>query len=86
MLISIFTSVFFFVNRPQRAKMKFWAKGKQGEKKTTRVKPATHSEVSEFFAGSDVIPTHQFPDGKNGQRVEIVVIVCLLFLKVLLLL
>ncbi|XP_047623164.1 unconventional myosin-IXa isoform X5 [Phacochoerus africanus] len=48
--------------RPQRAKMKFWAKGKQGEKKTTRVKPATHSEVSEFFAGSDVIPTHQFPD------------------------
>ncbi|XP_030730939.1 unconventional myosin-IXa isoform X6 [Globicephala melas] len=48
--------------RPQRAKMRFWAKGKQGEKKTTRVKPATHSEVSALFAGSDVIPAHQFPD------------------------
>ncbi|XP_071464540.1 unconventional myosin-IXa isoform X5 [Marmota flaviventris] len=48
--------------RPQRAKMKFWAKGKQGEKKTTRVKPAIQSEVSSIFAGSDVIPSHQFPD------------------------
>jgi len=50
--------------RPQRAKMRFWAKGKQGEKKTTRVKAATQSEVSGFFAGSDMIPAHQFPDGK----------------------
>ncbi|XP_053512755.1 unconventional myosin-IXa isoform X1 [Artibeus jamaicensis] len=48
--------------RPQRARMKFWAKGKQGEKKTTRVKPATQSEVSALFAGSDPIPAHQFPD------------------------
>lgn len=48
--------------RPQRAKMRFWAKGKQGEKKTTRVKAATQSEVSAFFAGSDMIPAHQFPD------------------------
>ncbi|XP_074248829.1 unconventional myosin-IXa isoform X7 [Saimiri boliviensis] len=48
--------------RPQRAKMRFWAKGKQGEKKTTRVKPTTHSEVLPFFAVSDVIPAHQFPD------------------------
>ncbi|XP_012306727.2 unconventional myosin-IXa isoform X9 [Aotus nancymaae] len=48
--------------RPQRAKMRFWAKGKQGEKKTTRVKPTTQSEVLPFFAGSDVIPSHQFPD------------------------
>ncbi|KAM9585883.1 unconventional myosin-IXa isoform 12-T20 [Trichechus inunguis] len=48
--------------RPQRAKMRFWAKGKQGEKKTTRVKPATQSEVSALFAGSDVLPVHQFPD------------------------
>ncbi|MBZ3883421.1 Unconventional myosin-IXa [Sciurus carolinensis] len=47
---------------PQKAKMRFWTKGKQGEKKTTRVKPATQSEVSAFFAGSDVIPSHQFPD------------------------
>ncbi|XP_062946644.1 unconventional myosin-IXa [Cynocephalus volans] len=48
--------------RPQRAKMRFWAKGKQGEKKTTRVKPAIQSEVSALFAGSDVIPAQQFPD------------------------
>ncbi|XP_058397981.1 unconventional myosin-IXa isoform X5 [Diceros bicornis minor] len=48
--------------RPQRAKMRFWAKGKQGEKKTTRVKPATQSEVLAFFPGSDMIPAHQFPE------------------------
>ncbi|XP_023568235.1 unconventional myosin-IXa isoform X4 [Octodon degus] len=48
--------------RPQRARMRFWAKGKQGEKKSTRVKPATQSEVSTLFAGSDVIPAHQFPE------------------------
>uniref|UniRef100_A0A8D2CS32 Unconventional myosin-IXa n=1 Tax=Sciurus vulgaris TaxID=55149 RepID=A0A8D2CS32_SCIVU len=48
--------------RPQKAKMRFWTKGKQGEKKTTRVKPATQSEVSAFFAGSDVVPSHQFPE------------------------
>ncbi|EDL95714.1 myosin IXA, isoform CRA_b [Rattus norvegicus] len=48
--------------RPQRAKMRFWAKGKQGEKKTTRVKPAPQSEVSSLFAGSDVTPVHPFSD------------------------
>ncbi|XP_049708659.1 unconventional myosin-IXa isoform X9 [Elephas maximus indicus] len=48
--------------RPQRAKMRFWAKGKQGEKKATRVQPAAQSEVSALFAGSDVPPVHQFPD------------------------
>ncbi|XP_004421824.1 PREDICTED: unconventional myosin-IXa isoform X7 [Ceratotherium simum simum] len=48
--------------RPQRAKMRFWAKGKQGEKKTTRVKPATQSEVLALFPGSDMIPAHQFPE------------------------
>ncbi|KAM5242838.1 unconventional myosin-IXa isoform 7-T19 [Hipposideros larvatus] len=48
--------------RPQRARMRFWAKGKQGEKKTTRVKPATQSEASALFPGSDTIPTHPFPD------------------------
>ncbi|XP_040131491.1 unconventional myosin-IXa isoform X3 [Ictidomys tridecemlineatus] len=52
--------------RPQRAKMRFWAKGKQGEKKTTRVKPVIRSEVSAIFAGSDVIPSHQFPDELPG--------------------
>lgn len=77
-LISIFT--FIFKNRPQRAKMRFWAKGKQGEKKTTQVKAATQSEVLGFLAGSDTILSHQFPDGKNGQRMEIVFIICSLFL------
>ncbi|XP_015415554.1 PREDICTED: unconventional myosin-IXa [Myotis davidii] len=48
--------------RPQKARMRFWAKGKQGEKKTTRVKPATQSEVLPLLAGSDMIPVHQFPD------------------------
>lgn len=48
--------------RPQRAKMRFWAKGKQGEKKTTRVKPAPQSEVSSLFSGSDVTPAHPFSD------------------------
>lgn len=48
--------------RPQRARMRFWAKGKQGEKKTTRVKPATQLEVLPLLAGSDMIPVHQFPD------------------------
>ncbi|XP_036203731.1 unconventional myosin-IXa isoform X11 [Myotis myotis] len=48
--------------RPQKARMRFWAKGKQGEKKTTRVKPATQSEVLPLVAGSDMIPVHQFPD------------------------
>ncbi|KFO38017.1 Myosin-IXa [Fukomys damarensis] len=48
--------------RPQRAKMRFWAKGKQGDKKTTRIKPATQSEVLALFAGSDMIPAHQFPE------------------------
>lgn len=70
--ITNFHFSFIFKNRPQRAKMRFWAKGRQGEKKTTRVKPAAQSEVSAFFAGSDMIPAHQFPDGKNRQRVEIV--------------
>ncbi|XP_012931617.1 unconventional myosin-IXa isoform X8 [Heterocephalus glaber] len=50
------------ISRPQRARMRFWAKGKQGDKKTTRVKPATQSEVLPLFAGSDVIPAHQFPE------------------------
>lgn len=51
--------------------MRFWAKGKQGEKKNTRVKPAPQSEVSSLFAGSDVTPVHPFSDGKYGQRVEL---------------
>ncbi|XP_075392269.1 unconventional myosin-IXa isoform X12 [Tenrec ecaudatus] len=48
--------------RPQRAKMRFWAKGKQGEKKTTTMKPTPHSEVSTLFPCSDALPVPQFPD------------------------
>ncbi|XP_010014917.1 PREDICTED: unconventional myosin-IXa, partial [Nestor notabilis] len=35
--------------RPQRAKMRFWVKGKQGEKKTSREKLATQSELLELY-------------------------------------
>ncbi|XP_074863404.1 unconventional myosin-IXa isoform X2 [Carettochelys insculpta] len=47
--------------RPQRAKMRFWAKGKQGEKKTPREKLATQSELLELYAeqeesGAEMIP------------------------------
>lgn len=48
--------------RPQRAKMRFWAKGKQGEKKTTRVKPAPQSEVSSLFPGSEGTSANPFSD------------------------
>ncbi|NXC69897.1 MYO9A protein, partial [Anhinga anhinga] len=36
--------------RPQRAKMRFWVKGKQGEKKTPREKLPTQSELLELYA------------------------------------
>ncbi|OPJ69986.1 unconventional myosin-IXa isoform C [Patagioenas fasciata monilis] len=36
--------------RPHRAKMRFWGKGKQGEKKTSREKLATQSELLELYA------------------------------------
>ncbi|NXT58086.1 MYO9A protein, partial [Pluvianellus socialis] len=36
--------------RPQRAKMRFWVKGKQGEKKNAREKLATQSELLELYA------------------------------------
>ncbi|KAM6308266.1 unconventional myosin-IXa [Aegotheles albertisi] len=36
--------------RPQRAKMRFWVKGRQGEKKTPREKLATQSELLELYA------------------------------------
>ncbi|XP_055984772.1 unconventional myosin-IXa isoform X2 [Sorex fumeus] len=48
--------------RPQKAKMRFWAKGKQGEKKSTRAKPDIQTEVSALYAGSEMIPTHQYSD------------------------
>uniref|UniRef100_A0A8C3FMI6 Myosin IXA n=1 Tax=Chrysemys picta bellii TaxID=8478 RepID=A0A8C3FMI6_CHRPI len=35
--------------RPQRAKMRFWVKGKQGDKKTSREKLTTQSELLELY-------------------------------------
>ncbi|XP_040825516.1 unconventional myosin-IXa [Ochotona curzoniae] len=43
--------------RPQRARMRFWAKGKPGERKTARVKPAPQSDVSTHL-GADELPQH----------------------------
>ncbi|XP_010291076.1 PREDICTED: unconventional myosin-IXa, partial [Phaethon lepturus] len=53
--------------RPQRAKMRFWVKGKQGEKKTPREKLATQSELLELYAeqeapGREVISGLQLGD------------------------
>ncbi|XP_053127814.1 unconventional myosin-IXa isoform X2 [Hemicordylus capensis] len=39
--------------RPQRAKMRFWGKGRQGEKKTSREKLATQSELLELCPDQD---------------------------------
>ncbi|XP_061451924.1 unconventional myosin-IXa isoform X4 [Rhineura floridana] len=39
--------------RPQRAKMRFWGKGRQGEKKTSREKLATQSELLELYPDQD---------------------------------
>uniref|UniRef100_A0A8C3RBF8 Myosin IXA n=1 Tax=Cyanoderma ruficeps TaxID=181631 RepID=A0A8C3RBF8_9PASS len=50
--------------RPQRAKMRFWVKGKQGEKKTSREKLATQSELLELYAeqeGPELGPHHLTP-------------------------
>lgn len=71
----------FVSSRPPRAKMRFWAKGKQGEKKTTRAKSDIQTEVSALYSGSNMIPAHQYSDGKNGLRMGIVYIICLLYLK-----
>ncbi|XP_064932349.1 unconventional myosin-IXa isoform X7 [Columba livia] len=40
--------------RPHRTKMRFWGKGKQGEKKTSREKLATQSELLELYAEQEV--------------------------------
>ncbi|XP_025022571.1 unconventional myosin-IXa isoform X2 [Python bivittatus] len=40
-------------SRPQRAKMRFWGKGRQGEKKTSREKLATQSELLELYPDQD---------------------------------
>ncbi|XP_039413850.1 unconventional myosin-IXa isoform X3 [Corvus cornix cornix] len=57
--------------RPQRAKMRFWVKGKQGEKKTPREKLATQSELLELYAeqeapGREAIPGLQLGEAELG--------------------
>ncbi|XP_029431738.1 LOW QUALITY PROTEIN: unconventional myosin-IXa [Rhinatrema bivittatum] len=51
--------------RPQRGKMRFWGKGKQGEKKMSREKLATQSELLELCSeqeapGMEIMSGHQF--------------------------
>ncbi|XP_078541143.1 unconventional myosin-IXa isoform X2 [Lissotriton helveticus] len=51
--------------RPQKGKMRFWGKGKQGEKKLPRDKLTTQSELLELYSdhdtpGVDLIPKLQF--------------------------
>ncbi|KAM7102072.1 unconventional myosin-IXa isoform 2-T5 [Ciconia maguari] len=48
--------------RPQRAKMRFWVKGKQGEKKTPREKLATQSELLELYAEQEA-PSREMISG-----------------------
>lgn len=52
-------------DRPQRGKMRFWGKGKQGEKKLPRDKLTTQSELLELYSDHetpqvDLIPKLQF--------------------------
>lgn len=42
------------ISRSQRAKMRFWVKGKQGDKKTPREKLATQSELLELYPEQEV--------------------------------
>ncbi|NXP79543.1 MYO9A protein, partial [Ramphastos sulfuratus] len=69
--------------RPQRAKMRFWVKGKQGEKKTSREKLATQSELLELYAeqeapGREVISGLQLGEvcGPEGCGEVLVFAVC----------
>ncbi|XP_027553813.1 unconventional myosin-IXa isoform X6 [Neopelma chrysocephalum] len=54
--------------RPQRAKMRFWVKGKQGEKKTPREKLATQSELLELYAEQEGPGREVFPGLQLGEE------------------
>uniref|UniRef100_K7FGF5 Myosin IXA n=1 Tax=Pelodiscus sinensis TaxID=13735 RepID=K7FGF5_PELSI len=59
--------------RPPRAKMRFWAKGKQGEKKTPREKLTTQSELLEMYAeqeepGIEMLPGLQLGEDLGPQH------------------
>lgn len=53
--------------------MRFWVKGKQGEKKTPREKLTTPSELLELYAeqeepGIEMIPGLQLGEGKGARK------------------
>ncbi|XP_059713995.1 unconventional myosin-IXa isoform X2 [Haemorhous mexicanus] len=54
--------------RPQRAKMRFWVKGKQGEKKTPREKLATQSELLELYAEQEAPGRETIPGLQLGEE------------------
>ncbi|XP_040457346.1 unconventional myosin-IXa isoform X2 [Falco naumanni] len=54
--------------RPQRAKMRFWVKGKQGEKKTPREKLATQSELLELYAEQEAPSREVIPGLQLGEE------------------
>ncbi|NWY69362.1 MYO9A protein, partial [Erithacus rubecula] len=54
--------------RPQRAKMRFWVKGKQGEKKTPREKLATQSELLELYAEEEAPGREAIPGLQLGEE------------------
>ncbi|XP_075753638.1 unconventional myosin-IXa isoform X3 [Pelodiscus sinensis] len=59
--------------RPPRAKMRFWAKGKQGEKKTPREKLTTQLELLEMYAeqeepGIEMLPGLQLGEDLGPQH------------------
>ncbi|NWU80169.1 MYO9A protein, partial [Onychorhynchus coronatus] len=56
--------------RPQRAKMRFWVKGKQGEKKTPREKLATQSELLELYAEQGAPGREAFPGLQLGEELS----------------
>lgn len=53
--------------RPQRARMRFWAKGRHGEKKIVRARPDTQTEASAPLAASDMTPALLFPDAQISE-------------------
>ncbi|KAM7151106.1 unconventional myosin-IXa isoform 2-T4 [Macrochelys suwanniensis] len=54
--------------RPQRAKMRFWVKGKQGDKKTPREKLTTQSELLELYAEQEEPGIEMIPGLQLGEE------------------
>ncbi|TFK02455.1 delta and Notch-like epidermal growth factor-related receptor [Platysternon megacephalum] len=54
--------------RPQRAKMRFWVKGKQGDKKTPREKLTTQSELLELYTEQEEPNIEMTPGLQLGEE------------------